>query len=417
MSISQRKRGFALGYSLILHSCITYIVYTTIAGGGLSTIVAFFCEKTGLNSAAVTSVNTIGGLLACVAAFFISKLVAIKGPRFVTTISFILMGLAMFLLAYGSSLFIYVVFAIIAQVTSHGYCFSSTSTLITNWFPRTKGWVMGWTTTGIMLATPTGVAFISAATPAIGFTSTMNIVGGVLIFLGIISWFWIRNTPEECGLLPDNKPITEKDKTLVADDDNQQRWTAKEILFKGNSFLIIISMGIGALCSTGIAISIIPVMIELGFDRMTAVAINTVISMCSCGGSILLGWTDEKFGTKKSIVAMFILFIVGFLGAYVLKLPLGVAVFLGIAGTVSGAFQNLFASLVGTMYGRSNFATAWSVLNTGSSSIRALVFLLVGTAIQLMGGYKSALLLFGIVCMIALLLILPANCKFQNKQS
>ena len=408
------KRSFARGYSLILHSCITYIVYTTIAGAGLNTIVPFFCAKTGLQEALVTSINTVGGILACIAVFFITKLIAKKGPRIVTVVSFILMGFMMFFLAYGGSLLIYVIFAIATQVASHGYCFASTSTLITNWYPRTKGWVMGWTTTGLLIATPTGVAFISAALPSIGFTATMNIIGVFLIAFGILSWFWIRNTPEECGLLPDNKPITEEDRYLLEPLPANQAWKSSEILLKKSTFLIILSMGLAALCSTGIALITIPVMIELGFTRMEAVGIHTITGLLSCVGSVFLGWTDTKFGTKKSLLIVLAAYIIGFFGTFYCKSVPGVIAFVVIASIFSGGYQNLFASLVGTMYGRNGFACAWGVINTGASLLRALVFLCIGIAIQTMGGYKGVTLLFGIACIISVILFIPADCAYQE---
>lgn len=411
--MENQKKSFALGYSLILHSCITYILYATIGGSGLSTIVAFFSEKTGLNAATVTSVNTYGGILASFAVFFMGRVVSRYGVRLVTTISLFIGGASMFLLAHGNTLAIYILVSIITQLTINAYCFTGTGTLITSWYPRTKGFIMGWTTTGIMISAFTGIAFISAFTPRIGFSATMSIVGGFMILFGIASWFWVRNSPEEVGLLPDNKPVSAEEKAFLGSGGQKLDWSIKDLLLSKDGFLICLSLGLACLCTSGVAITFIPTLMELGYERMTAVGIFGIVSLISCLGSIILGWVDEKYGTRRGIFIFFGFYIAGFFAAYFLQAPVSVIIAMTIAYFASGAFQNLTASLMGSMYGRDNYARVWSVLYTVIWMIRCLAFLAIGIIISTFGGYKQTLIFFAVLSVIAMFVFIPINTKYR----
>ena len=96
----------------------------------------------------------------------------------------------------------------VSQGLYNGYSFTATNALIANWFPRKKGWVMGITTAGMMAASFTSVLFITVYSPQIGFTNVCYILAAVIAALGLVSLRWIVDTPEECGLLPDNLPLT-----------------------------------------------------------------------------------------------------------------------------------------------------------------------------------------------------------------
>ncbi len=55
----ERKKSFALGYSLVLHSLLTYLIYGATAVTGLNIIVPAFSKMNGLDQNAVLAANTI----------------------------------------------------------------------------------------------------------------------------------------------------------------------------------------------------------------------------------------------------------------------------------------------------------------------------------------------------------------------
>ena len=106
-----------------------------------------------------------------------------------------------------------------------------------------------------------------------------NIIAGILLVLGVACWFWIRDYPEDVGLLPDNMPISESER-LALQPNQKEVWTAKEILAHKDGILYIIGFGCLNMTGTGSLTITVPFLMELGYNNVTAVMI---MSGCSIG--------------------------------------------------------------------------------------------------------------------------------------
>ena len=89
----ERKKSFALGYSLVLHSLLTYLIYGATAVTGLNIIVPAFSKMNGLDQNAVLAANTIGSFISAFACLALGKLILFKGIRFTTAVSAIAGGI------------------------------------------------------------------------------------------------------------------------------------------------------------------------------------------------------------------------------------------------------------------------------------------------------------------------------------
>ena len=192
---------------------------------------------------------------------------------------------------HGSSLGAFVIFSVLTQFFYHGYCYGSSNALIANWFPRKRGFILGITTCGLMFSTFTGVMFMTKMSPVIGWGSVCNIMAAVLAAVGVISWFWIKDRPEDCGLLPDNMPMSDKERAELQ-MPAKDLWTVGGILKNKDSWMYIIGMGCLNMVGTGTLVMCIPFMMEQGFSNVTAVWISSVTGILAIGGSILIGAID-----------------------------------------------------------------------------------------------------------------------------
>lgn len=404
-------RGFILGYSYIFHSMLMYFFNMQTTGAGLTQALRFFSEHTGVNLAAATSINTIGSILACLSIYWpFGTLLTRKGPRWLTTVSLITGGLfGMVCLGFVKSLFAYFFTSIAVQITLQGYCFNTTNTLITNWWPRKKGIVLGVTTTGLMWSSVIGIPLMIVSFNKFGFAPTVIGTGSLMIFTGIISWFWLRNTPEEVGLSPDNIPLTEEEeKAGLGQTKSASQWSTHELLKQKTSIFFIIGWGLFALCSAGAPMIMIPFFMEIGFSPPVAITIFSLGAFVGIGFSIALGAIDTKTGPRKSTMIFSVIFFIGFFSAFIcakfgLRWP--AAICLHIAGGASGGFANLAASYIGSVYGRESFPHAFRVIWTGASLFRALVFLIIGSVIAFLGSYTAISLVFSFCCIIGGILL------------
>lgn len=400
---------------MVLHSFLMYWIYGTLIGGGLSVIVAQYCGMTGLNPGLVTSVNTAGGFLSVAMTFLIGRWVITKGVRGITAFSCLGTAAGLCLLGNGTGLGTYVLWSVVSQGLYNGYSFTASNALIANWFPRKKGWVMGITTAGMMAASFTSVLFITVYSPKIGFTNVCYILAAVIAILGLVSLKWIVNTPEECGLLPDNMPMTEQERQVLGGGEPRQDWSAKRLICSKDGLCYIVGFGLLFIATTGGITAFVPYMLERGYSQVDAVGLMSLTSLLSLAGSFVIGFLDTKLGTKNASLIFAALYAVGYAGAFALTgteklflLPL----WLAMAG--GGANANLMASALISQYGRANYASVWSVLFTGASLIRNLCYLLIGTIVTLSGTYAKVYLFWGIISAFSFVLLAISDSKYRS---
>lgn len=409
------EKTFLRGYSMVPHSFLMYWIYGTLIGGGLSVIVAQYCGMTGLNPGLVTSVNTAGGFLSVAMTFLIGRWVITKGVRGITAFSCLGTAAGLCLLGNGTGLGTYVLWSVVSQGLYNGYSFTASNALIANWFPRKKGWVMGITTAGMMAASFTSVLFITVYSPKIGFTNVCYILAAVIAILGLVSLKWIVNTPEECGLLPDNMPMTEQEHQVLGGGEPRQDWSAKQLICSKDGLCYIVGFGLLFIATTGGITAFVPYMLERGYSQVDAVGLMSLTSLLSLAGSFVIGFLDTKLGTKNASLIFAALYAVGYAGAFALTgteklflLPL----WLAMAG--GGANANLMASALISQYGRANYASVWSVLFTGASLIRNLCYLLIGTIVTLSGTYAKVYLFWGIISAFSFVLLAISDFKYRS---
>lgn len=405
--MTEKKRSFALGYSYVLESFLSWFFYGLLIASGLSTIIANFSGMTGIPTASLYSINTIGGYISVAGAFLCSVIMKKTSIRFLTTISYIITAVGIFIMGHGNSMGAFLVFSALSQFFYHGYCYGSSNALIANWFPRKRGFILGITTTGLMISTMTGVMFMTKMTPVLGWTTMCNIIAAVVGALGIVSWFWIKDRPEDVGLLPDNMPISEEEKAALSMPANEI-WTVKELLTNKDSWMYILGMGCLNMVGTGTLVMCIPLMMELGFSNVTAVLISSLGGVFAIFGSLILGWVDTKMGTKKATVILSICYSAGPLLTLAFALagivPGALICYCLTLGS-GGALANVGGSLVVNMYGRAGYNQAWRYLNTGAQLLKACCYAAIGIVTAMLGQYAFVCGVWGIVGLLGLIFI------------
>ena len=63
------KKSFALGYSYIVETFIGWLFYGFLVAAGISTIIMYFSNNTGIPTSTLYSVNTIGGYISVIGVF------------------------------------------------------------------------------------------------------------------------------------------------------------------------------------------------------------------------------------------------------------------------------------------------------------------------------------------------------------
>ena len=332
------------------------------------------------------------------------------GARLTSGVCMILAGLAYIGVGNAVNLPMYTVCmcVVVGGVMSAGYI--SGGDLVTQWFPKKKGIVMGYTTMGHNLASAAFVPLITLLVGRMGIGKGVLPISITAIVLGVVGLILVRNTPQERGMNPDNvSDEVYRNEYYHGPKDNDGGWTTKKLLCCKETWLVAITTGMFQICSLGVVSQMVLRNVELGFTREQATFILSVVALIGLVGSWFVGYMDERLGTKKSMVFFGIWYALSLLANATEITPLiYVSVFM--IGMSIGGSANFTTSLVTSVYGRQGFSKVNSVIFPIQGAVSALSFVVNGTVSNITGGnLRYTYIIFAGVSVLSALMVLFIN--------
>ena len=372
------------GWSMIIYCAISYYLAAALSTDTLNWYPsAFGAVHPEWGGADVVSnmanlMAGIGGWLGIAAAIIFSIMAAKKGSKFMAVLGNFVCGIFCLIMALTPSLPLFCAMIICNTFVGGNVQLNVVPNNIMNiWFPRKKGLALGWATMGLPICTATIILILSA----IGNPTMAYIFIAILCFVvGIISIFWVKNTPEEVGATPDNEPI---DLELAKDMKTRQEEEAKKlttgiILKNKNTWLIGIGLGFLWLTTIGLVSNFIPHLIGTGVDPTMAIPMLTVAALIGIVGSYIWGILDLKLGTKKACIIYGIWYLAALLIMIFLNgsMPMVwlAAIFVGFG---IGGIGNLIPSIIGTCFGRFGFIQANRAIAPLNTAIRSCALIII----------------------------------------
>lgn len=406
------------GWSIIIYVMILNFFYAALTTDGQNLFPTFFAEVNGWNSNTLLAVATPAGIIGIIGNFVFSRVVIKVKAKTVAGVTMIVTGICFGILGLAPSIPVYFVAMCLVCFFASGFGLSAQPVFMAHWFPKKKGIALGWSTMGAPFSSAFFVSGFSILFGKMGLTKSFLLIGVIVVILGIISFFWAKDYPEEVGAYPDNMPPseTESSETMEAAEGKSQ-FTLGALMKDKDMWLISIGFGLMWMTLVGILSQFIPRMLSVGYDQSQALFMLTVVSIIAIPGSYFWGWLDSKIGTKK---ASFV-----FAFSYVIALVMliastnAVVVWIGciFAGFGVGGLLNLLTSMVISVYGRMDFVFANSVIVPIASVLRVLAFLVVAVLLQIsQGSYTLPYIVFIVIDIIGacLILLVTNECKGRN---
>lgn len=398
------------GWITILYCLLMFFLYVGMCNDGSNITAPNVAAALGVENGLIMNMNSIAGLVGVVFFVIAGQINQKIGPRLTSGICTIVAGIAYMLAcnAPGVALYCVCMCFVYGGIMSAGYV--AGGTLVANWFPKKKGIVMGYTTMGHNFASAFYVQIVSIL---IGPTVLKNVgsavipIGIAAIVLGILGMVFIRNTPGERGLNPDNvsdKVYEEEYDTKIVDTG----WTTAKLLKTRELWLAAVTTGMFQICSVGVMSQLVLRNVELGFSQQTALNVMTILALGGVVGSWLVGIIDEKIGTKKTMIGFGIWYCIALLLNFTAVdhvTPLVYASLFMIAMGIGGS-ANFTTSLPTSIFGRHGFDKVNSVIFPIQGAVTALCFAVNGFVQLITGGQiRMAYLVFAGVAIVTVLLV------------
>lgn len=412
--------NFGVGWVVIIYCLLMFFLYVGMCNDGSNITAPNVAYRLGVANGDVMNMNSLAGIVGVVFFIIAGQVNQRIGARMTSGICCIIAGIAYILACSAPSLVIYTIAMcfVYGSIMSAGYV--AGGALVAAWFPKKKGVVMGYTTMGHNFASAFYVQLVAiliapvvAGTENIGehFPGGIVPIGIAAIVLGILGMLFIRNTPQERGINPDNVSdrVYETEYDTVDPVEGDGGWTTGALLRIKELWLAAITTGFFQICSVGVMSQLVTRNIQLGFTPQAAMNVMTILALGGVVGSWLIGIIDDAIGTKKTMVGFGIWYAIALLvnfGAADSSSPLVYISLFMIAMGIGGS-ANFTTSLPTSIFGRQGFDKVNSVIFPIQGAITALCFLVNGVVQKMTGGeIKMAYLVFAGVALVNVVLVL-----------
>lgn len=406
----------AKGWGIIGYAALLMFINGIIHTNGINVLLNMLNGMKGWEVSTLLSINTITGIIGVLSSFLTGRLIIKIGAKKVGGIYLILGGLVIIWFGHLNSLAAFFICLTFLWVLSDGYGQMVPFTLTANWFPRTKGLALGWSTMGYPVCSILAVPILLTLIGGVGYANAFLVLGVIQIIIGILTFFLVHNYPEEAGAYPDNdKTNLDQLQAMIEHRKNyKSNLTVKKLLMDKNMWSIAIMMGLLWMSTIGIVSQLIPRLTGAGYSQTAATHFLQLSSFCGLFGSYFFGWLDQKIGTRKTTMIYCWCYVV-VLMVLALTTSVGGTLFACIFGGFgTGAICNLLPSFIGTVYGRDDFAIANGVVSPIASMLRCLNFLILALGLKINGTYAPAYAIFSIFALIAFFLALRTKTVYEE---
>lgn len=356
--------------------------------------------------------NTVAGVVGAVIMFLSAKFQDKLNCRWTMAGSALVIAIAYSLIPNIGSITGAGIMLVLSYLGTTFLALLSSFNLIINWFPRKKGSILGIITAGTMLG---GLLFnvLKSLITNLTVQVAMPVCGAAALVYAIICVLVIRHTPQECGLLPDNKPMSDEEaqkiygvKNLSAARENP--WTMGKILKNVPFWMTAVAFGLIVLPATGISNFAVAGVQEAGASAESAVFISSLYAVAMFVGSVISGFVDEKLGVKKATLIFSVIMVVSLAGLALAINSASVALFVVmyyLCGAATGTTNNFVGSMTMDQTGPLYFAKIYAVVSCISSLIKCLGNTIAAVSYEVTGAYSGTFVIYAVIAAVGVVVL------------
>lgn len=395
----QSMNNFGIGWGTILYCLLMFFLYVGMINDGTNVLAPAAAANCGVEPGTIITMNGYAGMIAVIGFIIAGQINKKIGPRLTSAICLIISGVTYIGCGNATSVMFYTVCMTLCATGMMSAGYVAGGTLVANWFPKKKGIVMGYTTMGHNFASAFYVAIMTGLIATMGSMNKASWLPGVAaIILGIVGFIFMRNTPQERGINPDNVSdevyASEYD---TAEDDSD--WTTIKLLKTKETWFAAIFTGLFQICSVGVMQQLVTRNIrDFGMTQGAALTLMTIVALIGVFGSWIIGVIDQKIGTKKTMQFFGIWYAAALVINVLAKGQVGLLFYLSILmiGMGIGASANFTTSLPTSIFGRQGFDKVNSVVFPIQGFVTAWCFVVNGIVTNVIGNLSVAYIIFAV---------------------
>ncbi|MFW7433836.1 MFS transporter [Vagococcus carniphilus] len=286
------------------------------------------------------------------------------------------------------------------------------SIIITNWFQKKRGLAMSIAMAGIGVG---GFIFSPLVTMWLshyGWRTTYFIFAAIILTVCLpVSLFLIKKQPSDKGLQPYGADEVDANQTKAV--KQQLTISTKESFTKSFFIILIIGMICNGIINSGALGQFPPALEELHGPAISA-SIISLYSLIGVGGKLLLGWINDKFGIKVSILfgcTAFALAFVCILFGQNIIFAYSMAIVFGLGNAIGTVIPPLVTSAI---YGPEQYGDVYGYVSSATQIGLSIGSLAVAATFDMTGSYSSAWVVLAILSVVTMYSWLTAYRKSRQ---
>jgi MFS family permease len=381
-----------------------------------SVFIESYIQEFSMSQTAISSLYSAATLLSGLLLFFVGRLIDRFGRRVMLSLAALMLGAACMFNSFVTGPIMLFFGFFMVRYFGQGSMTLIPNTLVSQWFFSYRGRALSFASLGGLLGAAAFPPLINVLIEAYSWQTTWRILSIVLILFVPIAFFFVRNQPEDIGMLPDGaKTSDETNKnseqqasatagTAATAAVQEHSWTLSEALKTRAFWLVMICGAIPAMINTGITFQIFPILAEQGIDRMTTAFVLSLIPIVSFTCSLLSGFIVERVKAHRMLSLTFVLNMVAPIILIFAHSYPAVLLFAVVWGIGQG-FMNIPLGVVWpNYYGRKYLGSIQGVTHTAGVIGSALGPIQFGFAFDRFGTYSGVLVVSAVIWAIGAIL-------------
>lgn len=413
-----KQKPFGMGYYQVAAWFTIWAIFTFINATGANVYRNAICDYYGVSAAPLLDGATYGGWIGGLIFLVMPILIKKFGAKKVLICAVLCGGIIFAAVPLCSNVLYLQIGILLCGVFAGIYGVSTPMILVSKWFPRKKGTIMGIVSAGAVGASLIILPIFNTILHASDIKTAMAAIGAFMVIYGIINLFLMKETPQECGLFPDNMEITEPEQKKLL-GSLKPVLTYREALKQPKLWFIAAGWGLMLAALLGLTFIGVSYMLEKGASNQTAITAVSVCGVIQFFVSLLSGTLDQKFGPVKTALFFFvfqaagILIVIFYHGSSTAVILLGYWLVVGTFGTAN----NLASSQNLSVFGTGDYPLTYNCQCFANSVIKMMGTFIAARSLEWTGGYSLAYVAFGIALVLGILCIIIGGDKPLKRET
>ena len=349
-----------VGLTLPATFCATGLAQIAIAGAQ-----DYIYEDMGWSRSSIAFAASAGTWIAGLLAPFIGRITDKYGARYLMVFGLLVAACSFFIISFSHNIVMFYSAYITGRAISGPILINLTPrTIVVNFFRKKRNMILSTTSTFRPISGSIIILMFAAfASINVDWRETYMVLGILTLIIFPFILIFLRNKPEDLGLLPDGillKPKEESSHSNLLVED-EKSFTLKQATSTKTLWIVTAAMSLGLTGQSSIMFSLVPFFVESGISQTNAAVILSIGSFLALG-NIGWGYISTYIGSKNSFI---ISLIIGTCITYYLlsvnTLP-EAYIFIFIWGLTANSAVNMGQMIIAEYFGRKWYGSILGVV-------------------------------------------------------